>query len=70
MYSLYECMQYRCIKCGALDLSGKYELHQKMCTFHFLKWARAQKLTQHWTLDDEVIDNFKIGEHERGNENR
>lgn len=50
--------------------SDKYELHQKMCSFCFLKWARKEGLTKHWTVDDEVVDNFKFGEWERGWEDR
>jgi hypothetical protein len=51
----------RCKICGALCLGGKWELHQKMCDFHFLKWARDKGLTKNPWIDDEVIDNFSIG---------
>lgn len=64
-------MMGRCIECGALDMSGKYELHQKRCTFHFLKWAKRQGLTKHHNIDDGVIDNFSIGgDWDRSRENR
>ena len=68
MFDLQRCY---CIECGALELDpDKYDLHQKRCTFHFMKWARRQGLTKHWSVDDEVIDNFHIGGHERGWEDR
>lgn len=53
---------FRCIECNAMITdSDKYDLHQKRCDYHFLKWAKHHGLTKHWSLDDSVIDNFAIG---------